>query len=229
MAARPPPPVPAPALLAAVARMRPVATRRPWREALLVVAAALAATALLVAALRWAAGSPALPWASSPALPWASSSATLWAAGALAALFAARVVAAVVPPAHAVLPRPARPWLKNLATIAAIVALMLQAHPAPEAAAHPHSALWPCLVRGLLAAALPLAIAAAVLRRLVADQTVRRELTGAVVALAGLVLLLTCGNGERAHILGAHGGALLGAPLLVELLTTAARGRAAAR
>jgi hypothetical protein len=240
MRARARPPSPSPALLAAVARLRPVPTRRPWRDAALIVLSSLAATALLVAALGLAAtGGGALAAAAAIALADAPAAA-LGAAAAIVLLFAARIVAAVVPPARAVLPRPAAPWLKNLAAIASILAVMMQAHAPPPAAAlaaAPSLTLWPCLGRGLVAAALPAAIAAAVLRRLAADRAVRRELTGAAIALAGLVLLVVCGNGDRTHILGAHGSVLVGAPLLAELIapplaalmTTAARARAASR
>jgi hypothetical protein len=186
-----PVPPPSPALLAKQATTRPVRPRRPHWQATLIICSSLAATALLTLALAGPGTQVGIFWTSLP----------------VALLFSARVVAAVVPPAGAVLPRPIASLPKSAAAIVAILALTWSVHVHSIEWRDLH--LWICLGRGLGAAVIPALLAATTLHSLILDPRVLPELLGAITALSGLVLLATCTNGNLLHLLAAHGGALI--------------------
>jgi hypothetical protein len=196
----PTPPPPSLALRVAVARMSPVATRRPWRQAATVIVASLAATGAWIAFAGVCATWLAIV---APAVT-------------LVALFVARVLAASVPTKRAVLPGPQAPLAKTALIGAGAVASMLLAHGAPSlglAAAFGH-ATWTCLWRGTVAWAVPTVIAAVVLQRVVGSWRIWREIAGASAALAALTLLVVCDSRDVAHIVVAHGSVVMLLPAI---------------
>jgi hypothetical protein len=190
-----PTPPPSLALRVAVDRMLPVATRRPWRQAASVIGASLAAT------VGWIALSGVRGSWRAVAVP----------ALMLVALFAARIVAASVPPRRTVLPAPRAPLAKTALGGAGALAAMLMAHGTPIFAAHAPlaGAAWNCFWRGTIAWAVPTVIATLVLQRVFGGWRVACEIAGATAALAALTLLVGCNSRDVAHVVVAHGGVVL--------------------
>jgi hypothetical protein len=198
-----PAPPPSPALLAAVARMRPVPARRPWREVAWITGCSVAAGAALIVAFGVAPGAPARVEVVLP----------------IVLLFAGRVVAATVPPSGSVLPRPRLPLTTTaIATVAIVVAMLVAdphaVWPPPRQPGFAHAA-WPCMTRGLSLAVVPVVIAVFVSPcRLHQRWRTLSEIAGAGSALAGLGLLFVCGSRDVAHVIIVHGGLLFVAPAL---------------
>jgi len=203
-------PPPSPALLARVAEARPVRPRRPAREAATVALLSLG----LVAALL------------SLSLPprhdlWRLE--TLLAAAACTLGFAAALWWALVPPRGQVLPlRPATPRRLGLAALLLLAALAAAGH---ERIVGPAFAHWArgCFSVGLLVATVPAALCLVFLRRALGVGGWRLGLAigAAAGALGGLTLTLHCGNRHLAHVLLAHGGAIVAPALVLAALLVA--------
>jgi hypothetical protein len=205
-------PPPSLALRVALARMSPVATRRPWRQATIVILVSLA----LAAAWVGAAGVCAT-WR-----------AVVAPAATLVALFAARILAASVPAPRSVLPAPRAPVAKTALAGASALASMLVAHGAPMLGLRSAfaQAAWSCLWRGMVAWTVPTAIAAIVLQRVVGSWRIWREIAGASAAMAALTLLVVCDSRDLAHVVVAHGSVVLLLPAVgIALLAAVGRAR----
>lgn len=192
-------PPPSAALLARVAAMRPVRTRRPRLELGLVALASLALVAALVAAR----------FVPRPDL---DSAATLAAVGATALAFAAELWWALVPPAGQVLP--ARPGAGRRVLglwVLAVAAMLVAGHqggtgPTPLFMKYART----CFTLGCLVAVVPAALCLILLRRgLGAGGWALGLVVGAAGgALGGLLLELHCPSRQALHLVVAHGGAM---------------------
>lgn len=192
-------PPPSPALLQRLASLAPVRTRRPLVEVAMVAMASLAAmTALLVASgVRLDARTLGV------------------VSGSLGCAlgFAVLLWWALVPPRGQVLPlRPASGRRLLVVWALMVGALLLAGHDsALEPARLFLSRSRSCLVFGSAAAMVPALLTLLFLRRALETGGWRLGLAvgGAAGALGGLCLELHCGNPYVAHIVVAHGGAIL--------------------
>jgi hypothetical protein len=197
-------PPPSPALLARVGALRPVRPRRPAREAAAVALASLG----LVAAMLLVRFPPRADLMRAD---------TLLAATACALGFAAALWWALVPPRGQVLPlRPSTPRRLAAAALLALAALAAAGRDFTAGASFAHAAR-ACFAIGLLVSLLPAALCLGLLRRALAEGGWRFGLAvgAAAGALGGLTLTLHCGNRHLAHVLVAHGGALVAPALLL--------------
>jgi hypothetical protein len=199
-------PPPSPALLANLADLRPVRTRRPLVEATLVALASLGAMATL---LFW----------SHPRFDVGSWS-VVAAATACALGFVVELWWALVPPRGQVLP------LRRVAGARVMLwwALMLGALLAAGHSLAPDPAFGrsasACLLVGALVALTPVALCLLLLRRAldVGGWRLGALVGGAAGALGGLCLELHCANTHVAHVIIAHGGAILLPAIVVALV-----------
>jgi hypothetical protein len=210
-------PLPLPALSAELeaelARLQPVATRRPLRELAIVGIASTAYALVLLAVLGYRRDFDELP------IEWLLGAAGLWLAG-----FAVPLHFVVVPRPGAVTPR----W-RAAATCAvvgsiAFVALGLAIHPHGPSSLHYGAehflrGHW-CLWLGLATALVPVAIVAILLRGALA---VRSRWIAAAVgagggALGGLLLHFHCPIADELHVGLVHGGVVGVAALLAAAL-----------
>jgi hypothetical protein len=195
-------PPPSPALLARLEAMRPVRTRRPQLQLVVVALISLAALAALLLPFR--------PRGD------AASTTVLLVAAVCALAFVAELWWALVPPRGQVLPlRPATGVRVGLAWLVTLAALVAAGH---DAAADP--SLVPsaraCLLVGTMTALVPAALCLVALRRAVdlGGWRIGAVVGGAAGALGALCLELHCANTHLVHVVFAHGGAAL-LPILV--------------
>jgi hypothetical protein len=214
----PSPPPLSPVLEAELAQLAPVATRRPVRQLVLLVAASLlyGAGILAMLAMRPDAGALSRAWFVAVGLGWLVG-------------FVAPLYLATVPRSGAVMPR----W--KLAGAASVVgsvlfvvlglALPRLGAPGAQAIADPGwSALWhgyECLGAGVTAAIVPIVLGAILLRRSlpVGTRWIAAALGAGSGSLGGLVLHLHCPISDSLHVGVIHGGvvgisALLAAALV---------------
>jgi negative regulator of sigma F NrsF-like protein len=199
-------PPPSPALIATLADLRPVRTRRPLVEAMGVALASLGAMAAL------------LVW-SRPRFD-VGSLAVIAAAVACALVFTVELWWALVPPRGQVLPlRRAAGARVLLAWALMLGALVAAGHAMTPDPAFGRSAV-SCLVVGALVALTPAALCLLLLRRAldVGGWRVGALVGGAAGALGGLSLELHCANTHVAHVVLAHGGVILLPALLLALV-----------
>jgi hypothetical protein len=196
-------PPPSAALLARLDGMRPVRTRRPWRQHLVVALVSLGALAALLLV-------PFRPRGD------AASTTVLLVAAVCALAFVAELWWALVPPRGQVLPlRPAAGVRVALTWLVMLAALVAAGH---DAAADP--SLMPsaraCLLVGTLTALVPAALCLVALRHAVdvGGWRLGAVVGGAAGALGALCLELHCANIHLVHVVVAHGGAAL-LPILV--------------
>jgi hypothetical protein len=207
-----PPPI-SPALEAELARLRPVATRRPARQLALLIAVSLVYGAGLIVMLTLRRDLHELP------MGWLVSAGLAWLLG-----FVVPITLATVPRAGSVMPR----W--RLAGIAAVVAsiamigLGLVLHPAGE---HSYQLGWQgvvrgygCLANGLETAIVPVVLGTIFLRRAlpVGSRWIAAGLGAGGGSLGGLVLHLHCPVADGLHVGVIHGGVIAIAALLAAAL-----------
>jgi hypothetical protein len=209
----PPPPPLSPALEAELAQLAPVATRRPVRQVVLLLAVSLLYGAGVLALLAMRRDALALPAA------WLVGVGGAWLLG-----FAAPIYLATVPRSGAVMPR----W--KLAGVAAIlgslafIALGL-ALPSgsPAGSTGGWDGLWhgySCLGTGLTAAIVPVVLGAIFLRGTlpVGARWTAAALGAGAGSLGGLVLHLHCPITDSLHVGLVHGGVVGIAALLATAL-----------
>lgn len=212
-----PAPPPSAALLAAMADLAPVSTRRPARRVFAIAAIALLVTA--AALLKVLGVRPDLR--------------TLDAAPLLlfvllgTVAFAASLVVALVPPRGQVIPSGATsvtvPVL--LAAIVVPLALYLGTHLVGSGTVLEAPHLWrstlACFVVGSAVAAIPATLGMLALRKVVPTGGWRTAFAvgAAAGALAGLALELHCSIADPAHITLGHGLAMVAPLLLLPLVT----------
>jgi hypothetical protein len=204
-------PPPSPALLQALAGLRPVRLRRPGRSLLVVGGLSLAWGGLWLSQLPRRADLRYLP------LAW-------WALIGLGWLlaFAAPLALALTPRRGAVLPDAGRAGTVAAAAALAMVALGLwltpdaPGHTVVPAGAALAASLAGCFAFALLIALVPLLAGALALRRLLPVGGARLlAATGAAGgALGGLLLHVACPVGGGLHVGVAHGGAVVAATLI---------------
>jgi hypothetical protein len=222
-----PSPEPSPALLAAVRGMRPVATRRPERQLMQVIAISLVYTA------AWVAGPAAWIWGRSlrvdlAALP----RAWLFAFGALWLFaFAAPLAIAMLPRRGQLLHRVRTAAVASWVAWIALATAALAAQVAPGASAMTASRAQflsvtaQCAAAALSVALVPATLALRALRRAIpiGGAGVAAAIGAAGGALGGLALHVHCPWAEPAHVLLGHAApvgiaagvaALVGARLL---------------
>ncbi len=204
-----PPPPPSSALLAELANIAPVRTRRP--------ALALAVAAAL--SLAYAAGALLL-FPTRSDLPFLPRAVYLLVGGAWLASFALPLGAALLPRRRQVVPDGARALRWTVALLAVLVALSVGV--TMEAPGHtpvfpsPFTHFLPCVSITLATSLAPFVIALIALRRVVplGAWRIGAAIGGAGGALGGLMLHLICPIGGAAHVAVVHvGGAALCAAL----------------
>jgi hypothetical protein len=206
------PPPPSPELMAALARVRPVRTRRPARAFAWAAAGSLAWAALWLALSPHRRDLPFLPrmWFGAVALVWCVA-------------FVTPLAVALLPRPRAVLPDGAR--ATRLAA-AAVVTLILLSFVLP-CAAPPHTVVLVgvraqaagiarCMTFALFVALVPLALGLLVMRRLllVGSARLTAALGAAGGALGGLVLHVRCAVGAGLHVGLGHAGGMALATLV---------------
>jgi hypothetical protein len=197
-------------LLARVAVMRPVRTRRPWLQLGVVAPATLA----LSAALLWRHGGLRRDLAESP---------SLWVAAALCLVgYLLQLYWVLVPQRGQVLPlRPAP--LQRAASLSALLVggLLIGARLVPFAGDVR------CLFMGLGVAAIPALSCLWLLRRTLASAgwPLTCAVGAAAGALGGLFLQLQCPSRHAAHLVGVHGAAIALPALLLMALSRSWRQR----
>jgi hypothetical protein len=204
LGALPPPPPPGAALEAAIAAMKPVAARRPWRDLALVATASLLYGAALVAVLSLRRDHGELP------MMWMAGAAIAWALGFVLPLYLA-----IVPRRGAVMPRWRLAGFAAITCAAAFMILGLLVHPRGEhtvvlGAASFHRG-HVCMELGLLTALVPVVLGAIVLRGAlpVGARWAAAGLGAAGGSLGGLVLHLHCPISDALHLGVMHGGVVL--------------------
>jgi hypothetical protein len=212
-----PVPPPSAALLAKVARMEAVKTRRPARAA---AGIALLSVACTVSLLVWGMGLRR-DLGAIPTFPL-----LLYAAACLGG-FGGQLVAALVPPPGQVLPSSRRSLGMTIAllaiTVTAGTVLGVRAHPGVPLTIGQFAGFWasalPCLLDGLVVAAVPATLAVLSLRRLIPRGSWRTTLAvgGACGILAGLALELHCPRVDLLHVGLAHGSVMVGPALVLAL------------
>ena len=197
-------PAPGPALDAAIAGLRPIATRRPGRDLALVAAASLIYAGGLVAVLSLRRDAHELPVA------WLVASGLAWALGFVLPLYLA-----IVPRPGTVMPR----WrLAGFAAGTATLVFMtagLLIHPSGKSSVELGLAQLhrghPCMEIGLLTALVPVLLGTIVLRGAlpVGARWAAAGLGAAGGSLGGLVLHLHCPIADAWHLGLVHGGVVL--------------------
>lgn len=218
----PAPPL-SPLLLAALAETRPVKTRRPIRAAAAIAFGSLAyGLSLLVWGLGLREDLGAVP-------TWPL---VLYCAACLVS-FGGQLAAALIPPHGEVLPAGARSSSLPLVSLAIAVPLGIllgmRAHPGVPWRFGHLANFWqhalPCLLQGLVIAAVPAALGVLALRRLVPRGTWREALAvgSACGVLAGLALQLHCPRADLIHLGLAHGSAMVVLAIVPALLAVRPR------
>ncbi|MGN6108205.1 MAG: NrsF family protein, partial [Kofleriaceae bacterium] len=203
-----PPPLSA-ELEAELARLGPVAPRRPVRQLAILVAVSLIYASGLVAALALRPDLGELPRA------WIAGVAAAWLLG-----FVAPSYLALVPRRGAVVPRGPLAAIAAVAASIGFVALGRAIHPAgPSSGHHGWAALGHghgCLEIGLGAALVPVALGALWLRRAlpVGSRWIAAALGAGGGSLGGLVLHLHCRIADGPHVGVVHGGVVVVAALI---------------
>jgi len=211
-----PPPTPPPlsaALEAELAQLRPVATRHPVRQLVMLIAVSLIYGAGLLVMLTVRRDLDELP------MGWLVSAGLAWLLG-----FVVPVALATLPRAGAVMPR----WrLAGIAAVVAAVAMIglgLMLHPSSDHSAHLG---WQgvvrgygCLANGLETAIVPVVMGTMFLRRAlpVGSRWVAAGLGAGGGSLGGLVLHLHCPIADGVHVGLVHGGVIAVAALLAAVL-----------
>lgn len=211
LAAAPPPvapPLPA-ALEDELARLAPVATRRPLRQLAVLVAVSLIYGAGLLSALGMREDLGELP------VPWLVAAGLGWLVGFLVPSYLA-----LVPRSGAVLPRWRPAALAVVVAAVGFVTLGLAIHPAgPSSAVHGWDRFaegHACLELGVATAIVPVVIGALVLRRAlpVGARWIAAALGAGGGGLGGLVLHLHCNVVDGLHVGLIHGGVVIASALL---------------
>ncbi len=219
-----PPPTPPPlsaALEAELARLAPVATRRPVRQLAILAAVSIVYAAGLVAMLSLRRDLRELP------MGWLAAVAIAWLGG-----FAVPCYLALVPRPGQVTPR--AQWAAASAAVTSIlfIALGLAVHPSGE---HSGALGWDhlarghgCLELGLLTSLVPVVIGAVFLRGAlpVGSRWVAAALGAGGGCLGGLMLHLHCPIADGPHVGIVHGGVVLVSALLCAALVPRATDRA---
>jgi hypothetical protein len=195
-------PPPSKALADAVAAMKPVRTRSPWRSlALLLAGLAVYASLPPLFLFRIRPDLPDLP------LSWLLGVGFAWLLGLILPL-----LAALIPRRGQVLPDGGRAaFLAASATVALIaVSLLFPAAPSIHSARIP-GLFGHCLALGMGLAVVPFAAGLMMVRRLapVASWRFGAALGAAGGALAGTLLHVLCSVTSAWHVAAAHGGAVL--------------------
>jgi hypothetical protein len=207
-----PPPLP-PALEAELARLTPVATRRPLRQLALLIAISLVYGAGLVVMLTVRHDVHELP------MGWLVSTGLAWLLG-----FVVPITLATVPRAGSVMPRRRLAGIASVVAAIAMIGLGLVLHPAGE---HSVSLGWDgvvhgygCLANGLETAIVPVVVGTICLRRAlpVGSRWIAAGLGAGGGSLGGLVLHLHCAIADGVHIGLVHGGVIAIAALLAAAL-----------
>jgi hypothetical protein len=204
-----PVPPPGAALEAMLADLKPVATRRPWRDLALVAAASLVYGGGLLAVLTLRQDMHELP------MMWMAGAAVAWALGFVLPLYLA-----IVPRPGTVMPRWRLAGFAAATCAAAFMLLGLLVHPTgPSSIELPMAQFHrghPCMEVGLLAAIVPVSLGALVLRGAlpVGARWAAAGLGAAGGSLGGLVLHLHCPIADAMHLGLIHGGVVLVAALL---------------
>jgi hypothetical protein len=207
-----PPPLPA-ALEAELARLTPVAPRRPLRQLALLIAISLVYGAGLVVMLTVRRDVHELP------MGWLVSTGLAWLLG-----FVVPIGLATVPRAGSVMPRWRLAGVASVVAAIAMIGLGLVLHPAGE---HSASLGWDgvgrgygCLANGLETAIVPVVIGTIFLRRAlpVGSRWVAAGLGAGGGSLGGLVLHLHCSIADGVHVGLVHGGVIAIAALLAAVL-----------
>lgn len=210
----PEPPALSPALEAELARLTPVATRRPLRQLALLIAISLIYGAGLVVMLTVRRDLHELP------MGWLVSTGLAWLLG-----FVVPATLATVPRAGSVMPRWRLAGIASVVAALAMIGLGLVLHPAGE---HSVSLGWDgvvrgygCLAHGLETAIVPVVIGTIFLRRAlpVGSRWVAAGLGAGGGSLGGLVLHLHCPVADGVHVGLVHGGVIAIAALLAAALT----------
>lgn len=212
-------PPPGAALEAALAAMKPVAMRRPWRDIALVATASFIYGAGLVAVLSLRRDHGELP------MMWMAGAAIAWALGFVLPLYLA-----LVPRPGAVMPRWRLAGFAAITCAAAFMLLGLLVHPRGEhsvvlgAAKFHHGHV--CMEIGLLTALVPVALGALVLRGAlpVGARWTAAGLGAAGGSLGGLVLHLHCPIADPWHLGLVHGGVVVVAAAISAALVPRATG-----
>ena len=203
------PPPPGAALEAALAAMKPVKTRRPWRDLALVATASLIYGAGLVAVLSLRRDRSELP------MMWMAGAAIAWALGFVLPLYLA-----LIPRPGAVMPRWRLAGFAAITCAAAFMLLGLLVHPHGPSSLELGSARFlhghACMEIGLLTALVPVALGALVLRGSlpVGARWTAAGLGAAGGSLGGLVLHLHCPIADALHLGLVHGGVVVVAALI---------------
>lgn len=209
----PKPPALSPALEAELAQLTPVATRRPLRQLVLLIAISLVYGAGLVVMLTVRRDVHELP------MGWLVTTGLAWLLG-----FVAPITLATVPRAGSVMPRWRLAGIASVVAAIAMVGLGLVLHPAGE-----HSAAlgwdgvirgYGCLANGLETAIVPVVIGTIFLRRTlpVGSRWIAAGLGAGGGSLGGLVLHLHCPVADGLHVGLVHGGVIAIAALLAAAL-----------
>ena len=205
----PTPPPPGPALEAELARLTPVATRRPLRQLALLIAISLVYGAGLVVMLTVRRDVHELP------MGWLVSTGLAWLLG-----FIVPITLATVPRAGSVMPRWRLAGVASVVAAIAMIGLGLVLHPAGD---HSGSLGWDgvvrgygCLATGLETAIVPVVIGTIFLRRAlpVGSRWVAAGLGAGGGSLGGLVLHLHCPIADQWHLGLVHGGVVIVAALI---------------
>lgn len=209
----PRPPALSPALEAELARLTPVATRRPLRQLALLLAISLIYSTGLVAMLTVRRDVHELP------MGWLVSAGLAWLLG-----FVVPITLATVPRAGSVMPRWRLAGIASVVAAIAMVGLGLMLHPAGE---HSVALGWDgvtrgygCLAHGLETAIVPVVIGTIFLRRTLplGSRWVAAGLGAGGGSLGGLVLHLHCPVADGLHVGLVHGGVIAIAALLAASL-----------
>jgi hypothetical protein len=213
------PPPPSPELMAKLAGLRPVRTRRPWRALGWAALASLMYAGLLLAVFPVRgdfAGLPHLWWAAVG---------VAWLAG-----FVAPLALAIVPRPRAVLPDGRRAGWAALAATAVLVTvgLMLTPH-APNRTIIPVGApaimhsIRHCLALGMVFAVVPMVAGMVALRHLllVGGARLMAAVGAAAGAFGGMVLHVICSMGGSMHTGLGHAGPVVVATALGAVLGVA--------
>lgn len=209
----PTPPPPSPCLEDALTQVVPVATRRPIRQLVLLVAVSLLYGASVLAMLATRRDAHELP------IAWLVGVGLAWLGGFVAPLYLA-----TVPRSGAVMPRWRLAGIASIIGSLAFVALGLALHPSgPSSAALDWDQRWHgggCLGAGLTAAVVPVALGAIFLRRTlpVGSRWIAAALGAGAGSLGGLVLHLHCPVTDGLHVGLVHGGVVGATALLAATL-----------
>ncbi len=209
---RQPPPTPpplSPMLEAELARLRPVATRRPVRQVVLLVALSLVYGAGVLAMLAMRPDAHELP------MGWLVGAGLAWLLGFVVPLYLA-----TVPRAGAVLPRWQLAGVSAIAGSLGFISLGLLLHPSGPSSAHLDWAHFArghgCLEFGLATALVPVVGGAIFLRGAlpIGSRWIAAALGAGGGSLGGLMLHLHCPITDGLHIGLMHGGVVAIAALL---------------